>query len=91
MGEFRRRLTPRQARRVRAVLSAAVMVVVAVAMVARLRATPSVLTVGFYGGALVLSGTAVSLSRRGRTRVATAVLFLGFTLVAAAELVTPAA
>ncbi|MBR7673042.1 hypothetical protein KDA82_08435, partial [Streptomyces daliensis] len=60
-------LTPRQARRIRIVLSAAVMIAVAVALVIRLNSAPSVLTVGFYGIALILSGTAIVLSRRGRT------------------------
>ncbi len=78
-------LTPRQARRIRIALSAVVMLAVAVALVVRLRSAPSVLTVGFYGLALILSGTAVVLSRRGRTRVATAVLGLGFVLVVFGE------
>ena len=43
------------------------------------------LTVGFYGFALILSGTAIVLSRRGRTRVATGVLVLGFGAVGMAE------
>ncbi|NSC24758.1 hypothetical protein FM076_27825 [Streptomyces albus subsp. chlorinus] len=83
--EGRPSLTPRQARRVRIVLSAVVMLAVAVALVIRLGSAPSVLTVGFYGVALILSGTAIALSRRGRTRVATAVLALGFVLVVFGE------
>lgn len=78
-------MTPRQARRVRIVVSGVVMVAVAVALVLRLGSAPSVLTVGFYGIALILSGTAIVLSRRGRTRVATGVLALGFGAVALAE------
>jgi len=78
-------LTPRQARRVRIVLSGVVMAAVAVTLVVRLGSAPSVLTVGFYGIALILSGTALVLSRRGRTRVATGVLALGFGAVALAE------
>ena len=78
-------LTPRQARRARIVVSGIVMVAVAVALVVRLGSAPSVLTVGFYGIALILSGTAIGLSRRGRTRVATGVLVLGFAAVALAE------
>ncbi|UNZ16563.1 hypothetical protein [Streptomyces sp. 891-h] len=78
-------LTPRQARRIRIVLSAVVMLAVAVALVIRLGSAPSVLTVGFYGLALILSGTAIALSRLGRTRVATAVLALGFALVVFGE------
>lgn len=79
------RLTPRQARRLRSVVSGVVMAVVAVALVVRVDNAPSVVTVGFYGAALILSGTAIVLSRRGRTRVATAVLLLGFAAVALAE------
>ncbi|HWM39939.1 MAG TPA: hypothetical protein VNS49_22790 [Streptomyces sp.] len=78
-------LTPRQARRVRIVVSGVVMAAVAVALVVRLGSAPSVLTMGFYGIALILSGTAIVLSRRGRTRVASAVLVLGFGAVALAE------
>jgi hypothetical protein len=78
-------LTPRQARRVRIIVSGVVMVAVAVALVVRLGSAPSVLTMGFYGIALILSGTAIVLSRRGRTRVATGVLVLGFAAVALAE------
>ncbi|WP_019546793.1 hypothetical protein [Streptomyces sulphureus] len=80
-----RRLTPRQARRVRILLSAVVMLAVAIALVVRLGSAPSVLTVGFYGIALILSGAAIGLSRRGRTRVATGVLGLGFLLVLGGE------
>ena len=83
------RLTPRQARGIRAAISTVVMLAVAVALAARLNSTPSVLTVGFYGMALVLSGTAVVLSRRGRTRVATGALLAGFALVLFAEQLLP--
>ncbi|MDK1472065.1 hypothetical protein QNO07_01240 [Streptomyces sp. 549] len=58
---------------------------VAVVMVVRLALEPSLLTVGLYGVALVLSGTALVLSRRGRTRLATAVLACGIGVVALAE------
>lgn len=78
-------LTPRQARRVRGIVSGVVMAAVAVALVVRVRSAPSLLTVAFYGVALILSGSAVGLSGRGRTRVATAVLALGFASVALAE------
>lgn len=84
-------MTPRQARRLRAVVSAVVMVAVAVALVVRLEYGPSLVMVGLYGVALILCGTAIVLSRRGRTRVATAVLALGFAVVAAAEALTPSA
>lgn len=80
------RLTPRQARRVRALTSAGVMVAVGVAMVVRFRREPSLLTFALYGGALILSGTAIMLSRAGRTRVAMAVLAAGFAFVVADQL-----
>ncbi|MDT0380035.1 hypothetical protein RM572_14825 [Streptomyces sp. DSM 42041] len=83
--EPRTGMTPRQARRVRAVVSGVVMCVVAVALVLRLGSAPSLLTVGGYGVALILSGTAIVLSRRGRTRVATAVLACGFVTIILAE------
>jgi hypothetical protein len=83
--EVRTGLTPRQARRARIIVSGVVMVAVAIALVVRLGSAPSVLTMGFYGIALILSGTAIALSRRGRTRVATGVLVLGFAAVALAE------
>jgi hypothetical protein len=83
--DVRTGLTPRQARRVRIIVSGVVMAAVAVALVVRLGSAPSVLTVGFYGIALILSGVAIGLSRRGRTRVATGVLALGFASVALAE------
>lgn len=85
------RLTPRQARRLRSIVSGVVMAAVAVALVLRVDNAPSVVTVGFYGAALILSGTAIVLSRRGRTRVATAVLLLGFAAVALAERLLAAA
>ncbi|WP_461030690.1 hypothetical protein, partial [Streptomyces sparsus] len=81
----RPRLTPRQARSVRAVAAAVVTAAVAVTMLVRLVREPSLLTVGLYGIALILSGSALVLSRRGRTRVATAVLACGVGVVALAE------
>lgn len=78
-----------QARRIRAVTSGVVMAAVGVVLVVRLRDTPSLLTVGLYGIALILSGTAIVLSRRGRTRIATAVLGLGFVAVVLAEQMAP--
>jgi hypothetical protein len=89
--EPRTGMTPRQARRVRAVVSAVVMAAVAVALVVRMEYGLSLVMVGLYGVALILCGIAVGLSRRGRTRVATAVLVAGFAVVAAAEWLTPTA
>ncbi|UGY94460.1 hypothetical protein [Streptomyces gobiensis] len=80
-----RKLTPRQARLVRGITAAVVMVVVAVAMVVRFASEPSLLTLGLYGIALILSGTAIVLSRRGRTRLAMAVLACGLAVVVLAE------
>ncbi|AXK37165.1 hypothetical protein DVA86_07785 [Streptomyces armeniacus] len=82
-------MTPRQARRIRMVTSGVVMVVVGVVLVVRLGNAPSLLTVGLYGIALILSGTAIVLSRRGRTRLATAVLGIGFLAVVLAEQIAP--
>ncbi|RLL70811.1 hypothetical protein D7M15_26090 [Streptomyces sp. Z26] len=82
-------MTPRQARQVRAVTSGVVMAAVGAVLVVRLRDTPSLLTVALYGVALILSGTAIVLSRRGRTRLATAVLGSGFVAVALAEQLAP--
>ncbi|WP_406003504.1 hypothetical protein [Streptomyces sp. NBC_00829] len=61
------------------------MLAVGVALVLRLGSTHSVLTMGFYGVALILSGTALVLSRQGRTRVATAVLGVGVAVALAGE------
>lgn len=84
-GPERQGLTPRQARHVRIVLSALIMVAVGLTLVLRLGSTHSVLTMGFYGIALILSGSALVLSKQGRTRVATAVLGAGVAVVVAAE------
>ncbi|MFF3323773.1 hypothetical protein [Streptomyces sp. NPDC002889] len=81
----RQGLTPRQARHVRIALSAAIMIAVAVTLVLRLGSTHSVLTLGFYGIALILSGSALVLSRVGRTRVASAVLGVGVAVAIVAE------
>ncbi|QDY79910.1 hypothetical protein [Streptomyces qinzhouensis] len=81
----RQGLTPRRARRIRIVLSTVIMVSVGAVLALRLDSTHSVLTMGFYGVALIMSGSALVLSKAGRTRVATAVLGTGVTLVLAAE------
>jgi hypothetical protein len=80
--EPKRRLTPRQARRIRAITAAVAMVAVGVGMVVRFAAEPSLLTLALYGAALTLCGTAIMLSRAGRTRVAMGVLAIGAALVA---------
>ncbi|MFF8958419.1 hypothetical protein [Streptomyces sp. NPDC014894] len=78
-------LTPRQARHVRIVLSAFIMVAVGLALVLRIDSTHSFLTMGFYGIALILAGSALVLSRQGRTRVATVVLGVCVALALGAE------
>lgn len=61
------------------------MVAVGLTLALRLGSTHSVLTMAFYGIALILSGSALVLSQQGRTRVATAVLGTGVALAVAAE------
>ncbi|MFE7379265.1 hypothetical protein ACFU9F_02735 [Streptomyces zhihengii] len=78
-------LTPRQARHVRIALSAAIMIAVGAVLVLRLGSTHSVLTLAFYGMALILSGSALMLSRAGRTRWATLVLGTGVAVAVVAE------
>ncbi|MER5769338.1 hypothetical protein [Streptomyces sp. NPDC001985] len=84
-GPRRQGLTPRQARLVRTALSTVIMIAAGLALALRLGSTHSVLTMGFYGIALILSGSALVLSRQGRTRVATAVLGTCVVLAVAAE------
>lgn len=81
----KRVLTPRQARFVRGLTATVVMVAVAVGMVVRFAAEPSLVTLGLYGVALICSGTAIVLSRWGRTRVAGAVLLAGIGTVVVVE------
>ncbi|MFC8536420.1 hypothetical protein ACFUJY_21050 [Streptomyces sp. NPDC057249] len=76
-----RRLTPRQARRVRIVLSSVGMAAMAVVLGLRLASRASVLVVGVYGLALILCGIVIELSRNGRTRLGSWLLAVG--LVAA--------
>lgn len=82
----RQGLTPREARRVRAVTAAVFMACIAVALVVRLGSQPSLVTVAFYGIGLVLSGVAIKLSYRGRTRLAMAVLATGICLAVLEQL-----
>ncbi|MDQ0846531.1 MULTISPECIES: hypothetical protein [unclassified Streptomyces] len=84
-GPERQGLTPRQARRVRIALSAVIMIAVGATLALRLGSTHSVITVGFYGIALILSGSALVLSRAGRTRWATLVLGVGVAVALVAE------
>ncbi|MFF2010703.1 hypothetical protein ACFVWY_16745 [Streptomyces sp. NPDC058195] len=76
-----RKLTPRQARRLRMVLSALGMAAMAVVLALRIASRSSVLVVGVYGLALILCGIVIELSRNGRTRLGSWLLAVG--LVAA--------
>ncbi|MET7646943.1 hypothetical protein ABZS83_25625 [Streptomyces sp. NPDC005426] len=76
-----RRLTPRQARRLRVVLSSVGMAAMAVVLGLRIASRSSVLVVGVYGLALILCGIVIELSRNGRTRLGSWLLGVG--LVAA--------
>ncbi|MET9660510.1 hypothetical protein [Streptomyces sp. NPDC006510] len=76
-----RKLTPRQARRLRMVLSAVGMAAMAVVLALRIASRSSVLVVGVYGLALILCGIVIELSRNGRTRLGS--WLLAFGLVAA--------
>ncbi|MEU3224045.1 hypothetical protein ABZ695_12920 [Streptomyces sp. NPDC006976] len=76
-----RRLTPRQARQLRIVLSSVGMAAMAVVLGLRIASRSSVLVVGVYGLALILCGVVIELSRNGRTRLGSWLLGLG--LVAA--------
>ncbi|THA35211.1 hypothetical protein E6R18_04960 [Streptomyces sp. A1277] len=72
-----RRLTPRQARRLRIVLSSVGMAAMAVVLGMRIASRSSVLVVGVYGLALILCGIVIELSRNGRTRLGSWLLGLG--------------
>jgi hypothetical protein len=76
-----RRLTPRQARQLRIVLSSVGMAAMAVVLGLRIASRSSVLVVGVYGLALILCGIVIELSRNGRTRLGSWLLGIG--LVAA--------
>ncbi|RPK55283.1 hypothetical protein EES43_26865 [Streptomyces sp. ADI96-02] len=71
------RLTPRQARRLRVVLSSLGMAAMGVVLALRIVSRSSVLVVGVYGLALILCGVVIELSRNGRTRLGSWLLGLG--------------
>ncbi|WP_198676941.1 hypothetical protein [Streptomyces atratus] len=71
------RLTPRQARRLRIVLSSVGMAAMAVVLALRIASRSSVLVVGVYGLALILCGIVIELSRNGRTRLGSWLLTVG--------------
>ncbi|MFD4594755.1 hypothetical protein [Streptomyces rubiginosohelvolus] len=76
-GQDGKRLSPRQARRLRIVLSALGMAAMAVVLTLRIASRSSVLVVGVYGLALILCGVMIELSRNGRTRLASWLLGAG--------------
>ncbi|MFE6916140.1 hypothetical protein [Streptomyces rubiginosohelvolus] len=76
-GQGGKRLTPRQARHLRIVLSALGMAAMAVVLALRIASRSSVLVVGVYGLALILCGVMIELSRNGRTRLASWLLGAG--------------
>lgn len=80
-----RRLTPRQARRLRIVLSSVGMVVMGVVLALRIASRSSVLVVGVYGLALILCGVVIELSRNGRTRLSSWLLGIGLVAAVAAD------
>ncbi|MGW1237667.1 hypothetical protein [Streptomyces californicus] len=80
-----KRLTPRQARRLRILLSAVGMVVMAVVLALRIASRSSVLVVGVYGLALILCGAMIELSRNGRTRLASWLLGAGLLAAVGAD------
>ncbi|MFB4420106.1 hypothetical protein C5F59_003325 [Streptomyces sp. QL37] len=80
-----RRLTPRQARRLRIVLSSVGMAVMAVVLALRIASRSSVLVVGVYGLALILCGVVIELSRNGRTRLGSWLLGAGLLAAVGAD------
>ncbi|WP_411096243.1 hypothetical protein [Streptomyces sp. 020-2-3H-GM] len=84
-GRDDKRLTPRQARRLRILLSAVGMVVMAVVLALRIASRSSVLVVGVYGLALILCGAMIELSRNGRTRLASWLLAAGLLAAVGAD------
>ncbi|MFJ3600841.1 hypothetical protein ACIPRU_30660 [Streptomyces sp. NPDC090126] len=84
-GQDGKRLTPRQARRLRIVLSALGMAAMAVVLALRIASRSSVLVVGVYGLALILCGVMIELSRMGRTRLASWLLGAGLLAAVGAD------
>ena len=80
-----RRLTPRQARRLRIVLSSVGMAAMAVVLGLRIASRSSVLVVGVYGLALILCGVVIELSRNGRTRLGSWLLGVGLVAAVGAD------
>ncbi|MFD8621191.1 MULTISPECIES: hypothetical protein [Streptomyces] len=80
-----KRLTPRQARRLRIVLSSVGMVAMGVVLALRIASRSSVLVVGVYGLALILCGLVIELSRNGRTRLGSWLLAVGLVAAVGAD------
>jgi hypothetical protein len=80
-----KRLTPRQARRLRILLSSVGMAAMAVVLALRIASRSSVLVVGVYGLALILCGVVIELSRNGRTRLASWLLGAGLLAAVGAD------
>lgn len=80
-----KRLTPRQARRLRVVLSSVGMVAMGVVLALRIASRSSVLVVGVYGLALILCGLVIELSRNGRTRLGSWLLGAGLLAAVGAD------
>ncbi|MFD5681758.1 hypothetical protein [Streptomyces bacillaris] len=80
-----RRLTPRQARRLRITLSSVGMVAMGVVLALRIASRSSVLVVGVYGLALILCGVVIELSRNGRTRLGSWLLGVGLVAAVGAD------
>ncbi|GAA5602035.1 Uncharacterised protein [Streptomyces griseus] len=84
-GQDETRLTPRQARRLRIVLSSVGMAAMALVLGLRIASRSSVLVVGVYGLALILCGVVIELSRNGRTRLASWLLGIGLLAAVGAD------
>ncbi|MGW9248825.1 hypothetical protein [Streptomyces badius] len=84
-GQDEKRLTPRQARRLRILLSSLGMAAMAVVLALRIASRSSVLVVGVYGLALILCGVMIELSRNGRTRLASWLLGAGLLAAVGAD------
>lgn len=80
-----RRLTPRQARQLRIVLSSVGMAAMGVVLALRIASRSSVLVVGVYGLALILCGVVIELSRNGRTRLGSWLLGAGLAAAVGAD------
>ncbi|MFD4336161.1 hypothetical protein ACFWPP_02945 [Streptomyces anulatus] len=84
-GQDEKRLTPRQARRLRIALSSVGMAAMALVLGLRIASRSSVLVVGVYGLALILCGVVIELSRNGRTRLASWLLGAGLLAAVGAD------